>query len=167
MGRVPTLVLDGGEALIESAAILDYLDDSVGADRALLPAAGRERREALRLMAMAIGAAEKGVLQIYETVFRPQEKRHQAWTDRCRTQMSAALAELERAAQARAGAWLIGDRMTQADITASCVFTFLGDALAVGAAGAYPGLTALTRRCEALPEFSASKAVFAAPGRPG
>ena len=25
--RVPTLVLDGGEALIESTMILDYLDD--------------------------------------------------------------------------------------------------------------------------------------------
>jgi len=165
LGRVPTLVLDGGEALIESAAILDYLDDSVGAERALLPGTGRERREALRLMSLAVGAAEKGVLQIYETVFRPEEKRHEAWTDRCRTQMNAALAELERATRARAGAWLIGDRMTQADVTASCVFTFLGDALAVGAAGAYPELAALTRRCEALPEFRAAKAAFAAPGR--
>ena len=27
LGRVPTLVLDDGEALLESAAILDYLDD--------------------------------------------------------------------------------------------------------------------------------------------
>ena len=30
--RVPTLVLGSGEALIESAAILDYLDDLVGPD---------------------------------------------------------------------------------------------------------------------------------------
>jgi glutathione S-transferase len=60
LGRVPTLVLDDGEVLSESAAILDYLDDRVGPARALLPAAGRERREALKQMAMAIGAAEKG-----------------------------------------------------------------------------------------------------------
>ena len=59
LGRVPTLVLDSGEALLESAAILDYLDERAGAERALLPAAGVARRTALRLMAIATGAAEK------------------------------------------------------------------------------------------------------------
>ena len=42
--RVPTLVLDSGEALIESAMILDYLDDTVGPEKAMLPAKGAERR---------------------------------------------------------------------------------------------------------------------------
>jgi glutathione S-transferase len=71
LGRVPTLVLDDGEVLCESAVILDHLDERVGAARALLPAAGSARREALRQMAMAIGAAEKGREQIYERAFRP------------------------------------------------------------------------------------------------
>src|SRR5512134_2546284 len=66
LGRVPTLVTDGGEKLLESAAILDYLDEIAGPDRALLPRAGAERRKALNLMAMSTGAAEKGVLQVYE-----------------------------------------------------------------------------------------------------
>src|SRR6267154_2189066 len=48
LGRVPTLVLDDGESLIESAAILDYFDDFVGPARAVLPPAGRDRREAAR-----------------------------------------------------------------------------------------------------------------------
>ena len=52
-------------------AILDYLDELAGPERALLPRAGAERRQALNLMAMATGAAEKGVLQVYERVFRP------------------------------------------------------------------------------------------------
>ena len=47
LGRVPTLVLDDGAVLSESAAILDYLDDRVGPTRALLPASGPQRREAL------------------------------------------------------------------------------------------------------------------------
>jgi glutathione S-transferase len=34
--RVPTLVLDDGEALIESMAILDYLDELVGPDKAMI-----------------------------------------------------------------------------------------------------------------------------------
>jgi glutathione S-transferase len=173
LGRVPTLVLDDGEALIESASILDFLDDSVGPARALLPASGRARRDALRLMAMATGAAEKGVLQLYEGVFRPGEKRHEPWLTRCRTQMHAALAELERAAQAQpagtvtgtAAAWLVGDRMTQVDITVACVFNFLNEALDAGNSDRYPTLGAISRRHEALPAFQASKAPWFSPDR--
>jgi glutathione S-transferase len=172
LGRVPTLVIDDGEALIDSSAILDFLDEFAGPARALLPVSGRERREALRLMAIAHGAAEKGVLQIYERVFRPPPKRHEDWIDRCRMQMHGALTELERAVQAKsqggiqspAGAWLVGSRMTQADITVSCVFKFLSEALEV-ASDPYPGLLALSQRCEALPAFKASKAEWFSPDR--
>ena len=167
LGRVPTLVLDDGDALVESAAILDYLDDVVGPVRALLPRTGGDRRQALRAMSIAVGAAEKGVLQVYERVFRPEEKRHAPWVDRCRLQMQGALAELERVAGGRADGWLVGDRMTQADITTACVFTFLCDALGAGVTGAYPALTGLTGRCEELAAFQAAKLAFAAPRQPG
>jgi glutathione S-transferase len=166
LGRVPTLVLDDGEALIESAAILDYLDDFVGPARALLPSSGRDRREALRAMSIAVGAAEKGVLQVYESVFRPEQKRHEPWVDRCRVQMHGALAELERSAAGRGDRWLVGGHLTQADVTTGCVFTFLCDALGAKTAGAYPSLAGLAERCERLPEFSAAKLAFAAPSRP-
>ena len=100
----------------------------------LLPRAGAERRQALNLMAMATGAAEKGVLQVYERVFRPETKRHQPWVDRCRLQMSCSLAAIDRYLGERGVAqWLVGKRMTQADITAVCAFTFLNDALRVAA----------------------------------
>jgi glutathione S-transferase len=46
--RVPALVLDDGECLIDSAAILDYLDETVGPDRALMPSRGKARRDALQ-----------------------------------------------------------------------------------------------------------------------
>jgi glutathione S-transferase len=65
LGRVPTLVQADGSTLIESGAILDFLDDSVGAERALLPRAGEARHEALRIIAIATGAADKGVIQVY------------------------------------------------------------------------------------------------------
>src|SRR6201988_2429095 len=51
--RVPTLVLDSGEALIESTAILDSLDELVGPERAMLPAKAEARRKQLRLCALA------------------------------------------------------------------------------------------------------------------
>ncbi|HTU60146.1 MAG TPA: glutathione S-transferase N-terminal domain-containing protein, partial [Polyangiales bacterium] len=74
LGRVPTLVLDEGEVLLDSSAILDHLDEIAGPRRALLPGSGRERREALRLIALAVGAAEKGRDVVYEQRFRPPEK---------------------------------------------------------------------------------------------
>src|SRR5258708_15015115 len=61
LGRVPTLVQPDGEALIESTAILDLLDEYAGPDRALLPRSGKDRREALRVMAVSQGGPdEKG-----------------------------------------------------------------------------------------------------------
>ena len=59
LGRVPVLVLEDGTSLVESAAILDALDDLAGPSRALLPATGTSRREALRLMSLALAAGEK------------------------------------------------------------------------------------------------------------
>ncbi|MDP9084088.1 MAG: glutathione S-transferase family protein [Pseudomonadota bacterium] len=164
LGRVPTLVQSNGETLIESSAILDFLDEGAAPGRALTPRSGSSRREALRIMAVATGAAEKGVAQVYETAFRPAEKRYAPWMERCHTQMHAALAELERMSQARAGAWLVGDRMTQADITSTCVYTFLVDALDINrSSAAYPGLGQIAARCEALPEFSSVRAEWFAP----
>jgi glutathione S-transferase len=40
LGRVPTLVTNEGERLMESGAILDYLDEIAGPERALLPRSG-------------------------------------------------------------------------------------------------------------------------------
>jgi glutathione S-transferase len=79
--------------------------------------------------------------------------------------MHAALAELDRLCQARAGEWLVGNRLTQADITATCAYTFLSDALAINRATlAYPGLGAIAERCEGMPEFRNVKAEWFPPG---
>jgi glutathione S-transferase len=166
LGRVPTLVTDDGDSIIESGAILDYLDELAGPERALLPRAGRDRRQALNLMAMATGAAEKGVLQLYERVFRPEAKRHQPWLDRCRVQMSASLGAIDRYLGERGvSQWLVGKRMTQADITAVCAYTFLDDALKVGSDQVmYESLARLAARCESLPAFQDTREAFAAPG---
>jgi glutathione S-transferase len=164
LGRVPTLVLPGGETLFESAAILDHLDELAGPERALLPASGRDRREALNLMAMATGAAEKGVQQLYERIFRPEEKRHQPWIERLRLQMTASLGAIERYMGQTQTPWLVGKRLTQADITVVCAFTFLNDALRVAAdAAMFQSLAALATRCEAMPEFAGTRERFSAP----
>jgi glutathione S-transferase len=165
LGRAPTLVLDDGDSLIDSAAILDYLDEQAGNERALLPLSGQARRDAQRLMALATGAADKGIAQVYEKIFRPPEKYHRPWTERCRLQMEAALAELNKWCEARGPSqWLVGERMTQADVTAACVFAYLNEALDLQANGpAYSAISKLSARCEEMPEFSDVKAPFSPP----
>ena len=102
---------------------------------------------------------------MYDSPYVRPEKRHEPWLARCRTQMHGALSDLERHAGERGtGRWLVGERLTQADITVVCAFTFLIEALTLSAHTApYPALRALAARCEALPEFQSTKAEFSAP----
>lgn len=163
LGRVPTLVLDHGEALIESATILDYLDELAGPERALLPRAGKARRDALHLMAIATGAAEKGVAIVYERAFRPEDKRHEPWLDRCRTQMNSAVHALDQACATRANSqWLMGEHLSQPDITLACVVTFLVDAAGLDASR-FPAVQARVARYESLPVFQEIRLAFFTP----
>jgi glutathione S-transferase len=163
LGRVPALVTDDDDTLIESAAILDYVDELVGAERALLAPSGHARRRALSLMAIATGAADKGVQQVYEGVFRPVEKRYEPWLARCRKQMHAGMAELESASSGLGkDGWLSGAKMTQADITVVCAFDFLDDAFEFPVS-LYPALTTLSARCALLPAFATTRTSFHAP----
>jgi glutathione S-transferase len=156
LGRVPTLVLDDGTALTDSSAILDYLDSVVGAERALVPPAGTPRRDALQVIALALGAAEKGREQhVYKSLFQSQEERDGPYLQRCRGQMHGALGELERWRARRSGSWFIEERLTQADITFACCFRFLVESISLHA-NAYDELTALAARCEELLEFKAT-----------
>src|SRR5579871_1014512 len=85
LSRVPTLVLDSGEALIESSIILDHLDECVGEAKAMIAARGAERRRHLRLCALAAGLGDKAVSLLYERVLRKEPS--QIWVARCETQI--------------------------------------------------------------------------------
>jgi len=162
LGRVPTLVLEDGTALTDSSAILDYVDCMIGAQRALVPPSGTPRRDVVQLIALALGAAEKGREQLYDRVFRPAEKRHEPYVERCRSQMHGALRELERWRSSHPGAWIAGEQITQADITIGCCWTFLVESVALET-GAYSELASLVARCEELPEFVATRVSWSAP----
>src|ERR1700758_4742388 len=92
--RVPTLVLDDGEALIDSTAILDYLDELVGPEKAMISARGPERRRHLRICALATGLGDKSVSLIYERVLRKEQLK--LWVERCEAQIGGVLAVLEK-----------------------------------------------------------------------
>src|SRR4029450_1341984 len=92
--RVPTLVLDSGEALLESTAILDYLDETVGPDKAMLAPRGEVRRKQLRTCALATGLGDKAVSLLYERVLR--KERLELWIERCQAQIAGVLHLLEK-----------------------------------------------------------------------
>jgi len=53
--RIPSLIIDGDETLYDSSAIIDYLDELVGPQKALMPRSGDERRRVLQIVTMATG----------------------------------------------------------------------------------------------------------------
>ena len=81
LGRIPALVLDSGETLIDSNAIIDHLDEVYGHDKPLTPRCGSDRRAVLRVAAMMMGACEKCLHAAYERNRRPPEKLYQPWID--------------------------------------------------------------------------------------
>lgn len=149
--RVPTLVLDDGEALIESAMILDYLDDRAGPDKALIARSGDVRRRHLRICALAMGLGDKAVSLLYERVLRKEKLA--LWVERCETQISGVLGALEKERNAVNTPYWFGESIGHADIAVACVLRFVGEAHPPLFDARYPSLKAHAERCEALPPF--------------
>jgi glutathione S-transferase len=95
LGRIPALVLDNGETLIDSGAIIDHLDETHGRDRALTPASGADRRAVLKVAALMMGACDKTLQAAYMRNHTPPEKVHQPWIDDCNAQVINALASVD------------------------------------------------------------------------
>ncbi|SAL74701.1 glutathione S-transferase family protein [Caballeronia telluris] len=152
--RVPTLVLDSGEVLIESAMILDYLDEEAGADKRMMPASGPARRQTQKICALATGLADKAVALVYERVLHKEKSA--MWVERCTGQVERVLDVLEADRAARATPWWFGDFISHADIAVACALCFAREAHpALFTATRWPTLIAHADRCEALPAFQA------------
>ncbi len=120
--RIPALILDDGETLVDSAVILDALDHMVPADEALTPREGLERRQVMSLVGLGAGATEKAVAVRLEITRRPEEKIHQPWVEHCEGQTKGGFEALDGVAKMP---WITGERMTQADVTAVVAWEFL------------------------------------------
>jgi len=160
--RVPTLVLDDGDVLLESHSILDYLDGRVGLDRALFPAAAPARHRALKIAALATGIADKAVSLFYEK--RLHDKASDVWLDRCRLQIGDTLAVLETDRVGRPGAYWFGDRIGHTDIAVAAALRFLAEAHpGLVPLAAYPAVAAHCAKLEALPAFQQIQQPFIPP----
>lgn len=154
--KAPTLVCDDGVVLMDSTLILDYLEGLVPPDRRLMPLAGDARREALRLIGLALAACDKCVSLIYEREQRPAEKRHDAWYQRVLGQALAAFTVLEDAA-GRASPWLQGAGPGAADIATAVAWRFAQHYNAeLVPAWKFPALARYSTQAEALAAFEST-----------
>jgi glutathione S-transferase len=152
--RVPTLVLSDGEVLIESTAILDYLDELAGPEKAMMEASGPGRRHALKICALATGLADKAVSLVYERVLR---KDHQSkiWVERCEAQIGGVLDVLEEERAGVASPFWSGVKISHADVAVACVLRFTGEAHPrLLDPARHPALADHAARCEALEVFT-------------
>ena len=125
LARVPALETDEGIALVDSVTILDYLDQQVGADIRLIPQKGIERTKILNLMGIAAGAAEKSVSCYYEegiNAKRPADKVYRPWVDKMYEQTKDGIEAIEKLV---IGPWIMGDDLTQADVSVVCFWDFI------------------------------------------
>jgi glutathione S-transferase len=160
--RVPTLVLDDGEVLVDSHIILDYLDSLVPAERAMFPRVEPERHQALKVAALATGLGDKAVSLFYER--RMHREMSELWAARCRTQMASALGVLEAGRRDRASTYWFGERIGHADIAVAAVLRFIEEAHAeLNALADCPALKAHAARLEALPVFQEISQPFIPP----
>ena len=162
--RVPTLVLDNGEVLIESHSILDYLDSLAPTGQALFPAAEPARHQALKVAALATGLAEKAVSLFYER--RLHTEVSDIWVRRCGAQIRAVLAVLEADHTARGGgsAYWFGENIGHADIAVAVALRFLTEAHGgLVTIADFPALEAHAAGLEALPVFQAVQQPFIPP----
>jgi glutathione S-transferase len=152
--RIPSLILDDGGVLIDSSAIIDYLDGLAGPERSLTPPSGNERQMVLQIMAYATGVVDKLGTIVYERTFHPPEHVSEDWMARCRRQLEGALSVLEGLSKEP---YFLGDRMSQADVTMGVAMGYMKIRPEYAPApGSYPGLEALAERLEALDAFKAA-----------
>jgi len=160
--RVPTLVLDDGDVLVESAAILDHLDRLVPEDRRLYPVREPERRRALKVASLAAGLADVVVSLFYEV--RLHGEASERLVERRRRQILGTLEALESDRAKRPGDYWFGERIGHADIAVAASLRH--------AAESHPGLFALddhpalavhSARMEALPVFEKISQPFMPP----
>lgn len=152
LSRVPTLVLDDGDVVIESAAILDYLDEIAVGKPPLVAQKGIERRQALKICALSTGLADKAVSLLYEGLLRSEKS--SVWVERCETQIARVLDVLENDLAERKSSYWFGDDIGHADIAAACALRFLREAHpSLFNEQKHPALAGLAARCEALAPF--------------
>ena len=78
--KLPVLILDNGDVILDSYVIVEYLDELAGGGK-LIPASGPARWKVKSDHSMLQGMLDSMLLCRYENMVRPEPLRWQAWAD--------------------------------------------------------------------------------------
>lgn len=158
LGKVPCLVMEGGEALFDSRVIVEYLDTLSPVGK-LIPPSGRERIEVRTWEALADGVLDAAVAARMEATWsqRSEVQRSQAWIDR---QMRAVHAALRAMSQGLGDKpFCTGNHFTLADVAVGCALGYLSFRFPqIDWRTPYPNLAKLYDKLAARPSFVDSAA---------
>ena len=124
LGKVPCLVLEGGEAVFDSRVIVEYVDTRSPVSR-LIPDSGRGRTEVRTWEALADGLIDAAILARLEATWAGREdgQRCQAWIERQMSRVHSALAAMSTGLGDKP--WCSGIHLTLADIAVGCALGYL------------------------------------------
>ena len=123
LGKVPCLMMEGGEAIYDSRVIVEYVDTLSPVGR-LIPPSGRERAEVRTWEALADGLCDALLLARMEASWGPREgARCQAWIDRQLSRVTSALAAMNVGLGDKP--WCNGKQFTLADVAVGCTLAYL------------------------------------------
>ncbi|MBI5279943.1 MAG: glutathione S-transferase N-terminal domain-containing protein [Burkholderiales bacterium] len=157
LGKVPCLVMEGGEALFDSRVIVEYLDTLSPVGK-LIPAVGRERAEVKTWEALADGVLDALILARMEANWggRTKAQRSPAWIDR---QMAKTQASLKAMSQGLGDKpFCAGIYLSLADIAVGCALGYLDFRFAdIDWRTPYPNLAKLYEKLAQRPSFVDTK----------
>ena len=124
LGKVPCLVMEGGEAVFDSRVIVEYLDTLSPVGK-LIPSSGRERAEVKTWEALADGLMDAAILARLEATWpgRSDEQRCQAWIDRQLGKVDAALVAMARGLGDKP--FCSGIHLSLSDVAVGCALGYL------------------------------------------
>ena len=124
LGKVPCLVLEGGEAVFDSRVIVEYLDTRSPVAR-LIPEGGRGRTEVRTWEALADGLIDAAILARLEATWagREEGQRSPAWIERQMSRVHSALAAMATGLGDKP--FCAGIHLSLADIAVGCALGYL------------------------------------------
>ena len=152
LGKVPCLVMEGGEAVFDSRVIVEYVDTLSPVGR-LIPASGRERVEVRTWEALADGACDALLLARMEATWGPREgARSQPWIDRQMSRVTSALKAMSLGLGDKP--WCNGNHFTLADVAVGCALSYLDFRFGhIDWRGDHANLAKLAEKLAARPSF--------------
>jgi glutathione S-transferase len=156
LGKVPCLVMEGGEALFDSRVIVEYLDTLSPVGK-LIPPVGRERAEVKTWEALADGVLDALVLARLEANWSGRDKaqRSQAWIDRQIAKTQASLKAMSQGLGEKP--FCAGIYLSLADIAVGCALGYLDFRFPdIDWRTTYPNLAKLQEKLMQRPSFSDS-----------